>query len=127
MYLLRAERIIALSGLIPQLAMLSIFGLRLQKLVTAVEGETEWAAQLVSPFSYNRLTGNSMARSNNGMYEAVALHGRWGLTGMRQNWLMKLFLHEYSDPTLAEYSHPDMTLFSQIWEIVHLNILHSDS
>ena len=109
--------------------MLSIFGLGLQKLVTAVEGETEWAAQLVSPFSRNRLTGNSMARSNNGMYEAVVLHGMWGLSGwsgMRQNWLMKLFLHEYSDPTLAEYS-PSMTSFSQIWEIVHLNILHSDS
>jgi hypothetical protein len=76
-----AERISALSGQIPQLAMLAIFGLRLQKLVAVVGGQTEWAAQLVNPFSFNGLTGNTMALSNNRMYEAEVLHGRWGLLG----------------------------------------------
>ena len=70
-----AARVSALSGQIPQLVMLAIFGLRLQKLVAVVGGQTEWAAQLVNPFSFNGLTGNTMALSNNREYEAEVLHG----------------------------------------------------
>ena len=44
MHQMRAARVSAFSGQIPQLTMLATLGLRLQKLVAVVDGHTEWAA-----------------------------------------------------------------------------------